>query len=537
MQKIEANNLVNVLIVGGGVGGCAAAKAACEAGLNVIMTEETDWIGGQFTSQATPPDEHGWIEKFGCTAAYRKFRADVRNYYREHYPLTNEAFNNPILNPGNGWVSPLCAEPKVFLSVFEETLKPFILSKKLLILRKTIAISAHFEENRVKTVTLLNIETNEKTIISASYFVDATELGDLLPLTETEFVTGSESRAETDEPSAKKVANPSNSQAFSMCFAMSFHEGEDWTIERPKNYDFWRNFVPNLTPAWSGKLLSLTGLNPRTLEPIHYKFAPNNEPNKAFAGLWTYRRILHKDNFTENAYDSDVTLVNYPQIDYLLGDLCHANFEEKQKYIQAAKEQSLSFLYYLQTELGYKGLKIRGDITGTKDGLAQSPYIRESRRIKAEFTIKEQHISSKYLPNQTLATQFYDSVGIGFYRIDLHPSIGGDNYIDVESLPFQIPLGALIPKRVENLLPACKNIGTTHITNGCYRLHPIEWNIGEVVGNLVAFCLSKNLKPKDVRNDEIFLQEFQALIIKKGVEIEWANNLILAEGDPHIHAL
>src|SRR5206468_9538617 len=66
--------------------------------------------------------------------------------------------------------------------------------------------------------------------------------------------------------------------------------------------------------------------------------------------------------------------------------------------------------------------------------------------------------------------------------IYLHPSSGGDNYIDVSSLPFQIPLGSLIPKRVENLLPACKNLGTTHITNGCYRLHPVEWNIGESAG-------------------------------------------------------
>ena len=68
------------------------------------------------------------------------------------------------------------------------------------------------------------------------------------------------------------------------------------------------------------------------------------------------------------------------------------------------------------------------------------------------------------------------------YRIDLHPSTGGDNYIDVGSCPFEIPLGALLPQRVTNLLPAGKNIGTTHITNGCYRLHPVEWNVGEVAG-------------------------------------------------------
>src|SRR3712207_8348422 len=53
-------------------GGCAAALAACRAGLRVVLSEETDWIGGQLTSQAVPPDEHPWIESFGCTRADRK---------------------------------------------------------------------------------------------------------------------------------------------------------------------------------------------------------------------------------------------------------------------------------------------------------------------------------------------------------------------------------------------------------------------------------------------------------------------------------
>ncbi len=38
---------------------------------------------------------------------------------------------------------------------------------------------------------------------------------------------------------------------------------------------------------------------------------------------------------------------------------------------------------------------------------------------------------------------YADTVGVGMYRIDLHPSTGGDNYIDVASSPFEIPLGAL----------------------------------------------------------------------------------------------
>ena len=136
------------------------------------------------------------------------------------------------------------------------------------------------------------------------------------------------------------------------------------------------------------------------------------------------------------------------------------------------------------------------DLVGTEDGLAKAPYIRESRRIKAEFTVLEQHIGTetrrKLLKTQDVqAESFADSVGVGSYRIDLHPSTGGNNYIDISSLPFQIPLGALIPDRVENLLPACKNLGTTHITNGCFRLHPVEWAIGEAAGALSWLFVSK----------------------------------------------
>ncbi|MGI9035080.1 MAG: FAD-dependent oxidoreductase [Pyrinomonadaceae bacterium] len=528
----------DVLIVGGGVGGCAAALAACENDLNVILTEESDWIGGQFTSQATPPDEHGWIENFGCTRTYRKFREDVRNYYHANYPLTEAARNNPVLNPGDGWVSPLCAEPKVFLKVFQSTLEPFIKAGKLRILLEHFPVAAENEGEKIIIVTLKNLRNNIEVKISAGYFVDATELGELLPLTGTEFVTGSESKTETGEPHAKENAEPNNPQAFSVCFAMSYHAGENHTIERPKNYDFWRKFVPRLTPAWSGKLLSLTGVNPRTLEIVKYNFQPHDEPNTAFAGLWTYRRILRRENFAAGAFDSDITLVNYPQIDYLLKDLANAaSYDEKRKIVDEAKEQSLSFLYFLQTECGFASLKLRPDVVGTKDGLAKMPYVRESRRIKAEFTITEQHVSKACRPNEIYAEKFFDSIGIGFYRIDLHPTTRGDNYLDVEALPFQIPLGALLPKRVENLLAACKNIGTTHITNGCYRLHPIEWNIGEAAGNLLGFCLKNNLLPKQVRNDKNHLREFQKILIDKGFELEWRENLNLADGDPHRFAM
>src|SRR5947209_9206625 len=78
-------------IIGGGVGGCAAALGALRSGLRVVLTEETGWIGGQLTAQAVPPDEHPWIEAFGATRLYRAYRSAVRDYYRRNYPLTEEA--------------------------------------------------------------------------------------------------------------------------------------------------------------------------------------------------------------------------------------------------------------------------------------------------------------------------------------------------------------------------------------------------------------------------------------------------------------
>ena len=128
------------------------------------------------------------------------------------------------------------------------------------------------------------------------------------------------------------------------------------------------------------------------------------------------------------------------------------------------------------------------------------------------------------------AEKFADSVGIGCYRIDLHPSqrdgSDGDNYIDVGSWPFQIPLGALIPVRVENLLPACKNLGVTHITNGCYRLHPVEWNIGEAAGALAAFCLEKGVAPRAVATAS-YWANFKSVWQEMGVELDW----------PQLHAV
>jgi len=528
---------IDLAVIGGGLGGCAAALAALRNGLSVVMTEETDWIGGQLTAQAVPPDEHGAIESYGSTATYRSLRSSIRDFYRRHYPLTEAARNKEHLNPGNGSVSRLCHEPRVALAVLQAMLAPFVSNGQLTILREHVPVAAEMAGDDVQSVRVASRRTGNELTLVATWFVDATELGDLLPLTDTEFVTGAESQSETGELHAPSQAQPDNHQAFTACFLVDHLAGEDHTIERPAEYEFWRDFVPELTPPWPGPLFSFTYSHPHNLKPRKVAFVPNGAAPEGMLNLFLYRRIIDPTNFVPETYQSGVTVVNWPQNDYLLGNLVGVSEEEKSRHIAQSKQLSLSLLYWLQTEAprpdggnGWPGLRLRGDLVGTEDGLAKTVYIRESRRIRSQFTVLEEHVGREQRaqvtgqsPSEVSAAPFADSVGVGSYRIDLHPSSGGDNYIDFSSLRFQIPLGALLPIRVRNLFPACKNIGTTHITNGCYRLHPVEWNIGESVGELVAYCQQHGKQASEVRENDKQLDKFQQHLTRQGIELAWPN--------------
>jgi hypothetical protein len=509
-----------VVVVGGSIGGVTAALALAKMGKQVIITEETEWIGGQLTSQAVPPDEHRWIEQFGCTRTYREFRYRVRNYYRKHYPLTESARRNQRLNPGNAWVSRISHEPRVALAILNEMIMPFLSNGRIRIFTNHKIESAETEGDNVLSVTVRHTVKEHKRILTARYFLDATECGDVLPLAGVEYVTGAESKRQTGEPHAiDGEPIPLDMQSITHCISVDYVEGGDFTIEQPEQYSFWREYQANFLKH---KQLSWYGPDAATGESMEFSM---------FSGegisLWDYRRIIDPTLFQPGSFDGDITIINWPQNDYWLGSIIDVSDEEKEKHLKGARQLSLSLLYWLQTEAprpdgsyGYTGIRPRGDIVGTEDGLAMHPYIRESRRIKAEFTVLEDHISAEVRGNKGMV-KFHDSVGVGCYRIDLHPTVVTNKLFFAPSLPFQIPLGALIPVRINNLLPSCKNIGATHMTNGCFRLHPVEWNIGESVGYLTAFALDKGILPRDIYNNEALLEEFQSLLTKEGIELDW----------------
>lgn len=513
---MDTESDADVLVVGDSLGGVAAALAAARLGHRVTLCGTHPWIGGQLTSQAvSAPDEHPWIESFGATRTYQALRAGIRAYYHDHYPLLPDP-ERAYLNPGNGGVSRLCHEPRVALAVLESMLARHRASGRLHLAHGWRPVAAASDADRVRAVRFLD-PGGRGQVVTAPYVIDATDTGELLPLTGTEYVTGAEGRRDTGEPHAPAAPDPLEMQAFTVCLALDYQPGADHTLARPDGY---------ATCAASGQL-AWEQPHPRTNQPRRYGLFPDAGAPDLYP-LWRYRRILDRTLFQAGTFSSDLTLMNWPHNDYRERPLFAAEGPGVDaEAVRRAGNLSLAVLYWLQTEAprpdggaGWPGLRLRADVVGTEHGLAMAPYVREARRILPVFRVLEQHISSDCRPDGH-AEPFPDSVGIGLYRIDLHPGVHHAQYIDVGCCPFQIPLGALLPRRMRNLLPACKNIGTTHISNGAYRLHPVEWNIGEAAGALAAHCLDHASEPHAVRDDPGRLREFQRLLERLGVPLAW----------------
>lgn len=530
MTTPPAEHCADIVVLGGGLGGVAATLAAARLGRRVLLVEELDWLGGQLTAQGVPPDEYPWIEHLVASQSYAQLRRGIRDYYRQHLPLTEEARGRPNLNPGQGNVSLLCHEPWVAVKVVDALLAPFEQRGLVTVLRRHALRALECAGDRVNAALLLDLESGRTVSVSGRLFIDATETGEGLDLAGVEHVFGGEAQRDTQELHALEHADPFDQQAVTWCLAADYFPDGDFRIARPADYDRLRTLQLD---CWPGPQFSWTLSDFVTHQPRERPLFVGPTDEASLYDLWHARRIAWRRNFTPGAYPSDITLANWPQMDYWEQPLIGVSAVQRDAALEAARQFSLAFFYWMQNDAprhdggqGYPGLRLRGDVLGTSDGLAKQVYYREGRRIKAEFTVLEQHIGVAARAGlagagSQSAQQFHDSVGIGAYRIDLHPSTRGRNTVDIDSLPFQIPLGALLPVRVENLLPACKNIGTTRVTSGAYREHATEWSIGEASGSLAAFAFERGEPPRAVRARAQLLADFQQLLERQGVLLSW----------------
>jgi FAD dependent oxidoreductase/S-layer homology domain len=512
----------DVLVVGGSIGGTSAALAAAQAGMRVCLTEETSWLGGQMTSQGVSEfDENRYIETAGGTASYYQLRNGIRKYYRDHFTLSPLGKSQRFFNPGNCWVSALCFEAPAALHVLDSMLKPFEQEGLLRVFLRTKAASVRISGNRIESVLGYQFNTHKWFQFRARYFLDATDIGELLPLAGAQYVTGAEPRSLTGEPNARSGAgDPNDDQSFTYSFVLARVPHNQNLLAKPAGY------------AANVKAQPYT----LTLDYGHGKFLTYgvfaNRPGTP-GSFWAYRRLVAAKNFTGLHAPADIALINWPGNDYCGSALLSTNPLAQAEQLRRAKLLALGFAYWLQHDVprdgggkGYPDLRLETSEVGSADGLSLYPYIRESRRILAVETIREQDISDVYQKGPR-SKWFPNSVAIGFYPIDIH-SCSKEDFTS-GTKPFQLPVGALVPVRIQNLLAASKDIGTTHITNGAYRLHPIEWAIGEAAGWLAALAVKSGRTPEEIVNNARLTSRLQLDLVNHGAPLYWFDDLKVSD--------
>ncbi|AWL11989.1 hypothetical protein HMF8227_01514 [Saliniradius amylolyticus] len=512
-----------VAVIGASLGGVMAAWQSCRQGVKTILVSEYHWLGGQMTSQGVPPDEHRFIESFGASKSYYAFRKAIREHYQAQPDFVDNSSLTEGLNPGDGWVSRLCFEPKVAEDYFRDLLQPFVEQGLLVLLERHRLSSVQCQQDRITAVEV-QCPQGKAVSLMADVYLDATDTGELLKQANMPYALGKESRDEFNEPQTPETADPMDQQPVTWVMALRKYPGKAPAIAKPPAYDFWRDYhLPGYDyPIFSEKLPGG--------EPFGHITLPLFGQGETL-DLWRYRRVIAAKNWRSDK--QDVSLINWAQNDYALEPyLDNPDFSEEE-LAERARQLSLCLLYWLQNEaprhsvceagFGFPELGLAPDVTGTEDGLAQQLYIRESRRIKGleTLTLCDIQADGNSDSNPLRAT---NSVGIGLYNMDIHPTCRSQMGANARVRPFELPLGIFIPKTITNLLPACKNLSVTHLVGAVTRVHPVEWLVGEVAGLIAAYSISQGKTPADIHSDPRQVTQLQQLLEVQGIPLHWPDN-------------
>jgi FAD dependent oxidoreductase len=582
----------DMLIVGGGLSGVAAAYEGLHAGRTVCMTELTDWVGGQISSQGTSALDETTAQR--SQLLFPKGYLEFRNAIFERVKQQS---------PGNCWVSSACFLPsmgnEILRAMLERAQKqgkgtllffPNTVVKSLQVSPQTtgakiLQVRAIQHQAQPNTPPLnsdfLSQEWDDfysetdsprlaKTVLTFTpppsgqwMVIEATETGELLALADLPYRVGVDPLTYKEPSSSSKTAYPFCPQAFTYTFAMESTTQPE-TVAPPPFY--------------------------KQYEPFYSYDAPRYAKDPAL--VFTYRRIWSSEPEPKQYSEilpGDISMQNWgggndygpgTPIDNLLytrqqlmeqGQLTPDGWKGglRVSSLKGGEELAQGYFYWLaagttDSKLGsgakkpwpnLRFLKGLNAPMGTAHGLSKFPYIRESRRLIGResyaypdgFSISETDVSAKDYRQpyyrETLSGRAYrdlitslaglnaidvimdkvsledvklrsrsrlypDSVGIGHYPIDFHPCMAqappekpgnteraGERQGASLTYPYQIPLRAMIPPRIDNLIVTGKNIATSHISAATYRVHSFEWSTGAAAGTTAAFALERNILP------------------------------------------
>lgn len=460
MNSCDTKVTYDVVVIGGSSSGTSASIQSARSGAKTLLISENQWLGGMLTSAGVACVDGNYDLPSGF---FGEFRDSLVQHYGDAKALQT------------GWVSHVNFEPVVG----EQILSGIAGNEENL----TIVHDANsFQVKRENDKWFVTYNQGEKThVVEAKILVDATELGDIAAGLGISYDLGMDSRAVSGESIAPEKANNVIQDLTYVLILKDY--GKDMTIEQPKNYD-----------------------------PSYFYCATESEkctepkPNQK---QWPINSMITYGKLPNGKY-----MINWP----IEGNDYYANIvelspEERTKKLQEAKDFSLAYLYYMQTELGLSHLGLDDETFPTEDKLPFIPYHRESRRIHGEVRFSVNDIAKPYDQEEAL---YRTNIAVGDYPID-HHHYRYPNWQELPELHFfpvpsyGLPMGVLLPKQNDYLIVAEKSISVTNIVNGTTRLQPVVLQIGQAAGAIAANAAMNNKSTKAVD-----IREIQSELLNRG---------------------
>ncbi|NWJ52394.1 MAG: FAD-dependent oxidoreductase [Bacteroidetes bacterium] len=445
--NLYAIEKVDVLIIGGGASGTTAGIQAARQGAHTLIIEEFDWLGGMLTSAGVSAVDGNFKLQGGL---WGEFRNKLVAHYGSDKALAS------------GWVSNTLFEPSVGAGIWKEMANK---EKNLNIWLRTSLVS--IKKINAEWEVIVNKQGQQQTI-HAKIVIDGTELGDVAKLCGVAYDIGMDSRTVSGEDIAPQKANNIIQDLTYVAILKDY--GRDVTIAKPDGYN----------PS----IFYCTCKTPECLSPKEKK------------RVWDCKQMMEYGKLPNNKY-----MINWPieGNDYYL-NIIEMTPDQRTEVLKKAKNFTLCYLYYLQTALGFNTLGLADDEFSTADRLPFIPYYRESRRIRGKVRLNVNHLAKPYEQSEML---YRTGIAVGDYPVDHHHG----RYMGTEILPdlhfypvpsYSLPLGVMIPEKVEGLIVAEKSISVSNLVNGTTRLQPVVMQIGQAAGALAGLAIYQHCNPSEV---------------------------------------
>jgi FAD dependent oxidoreductase len=446
-QRIVKSKETQVLVIGGGAGGTAAAIQSARMGVKTILIEPTTMLGGMLTAAGV-----------SCTDGNDQLPSGLWEEFRQ---ALYKHYGRKKLN--TGWVSNTSFEPHVADSIFKSLAAK---EKNLEVLFGYSFEIVQKKDNKVTGARFRNENNTEALKVNAGVTVDGTELGDVFAAAGAAYDLGMDDSLVSGEKEAKQKNDIIQDLTWA-AILKDYGTGADKTIAKPEGYDVKKYYccnteAPCIDKPWNGDKLKMLnyGKLPRSPGAVFDKYMLN----------WP-------------AHGNDIYL-----------NVVEDKYEIRHTKYELAKQHTLGFIYFMQTELGMKNIGLADD--ELDGGLALIPYNREGRRMKGIVRMNINHIKNPY--ENTL---YRTGISVGDYPVDHHHAQYPGKVPEIEFPPipsYTIPLGTLLPEKIDGLVVCEKGISVTNIVNGTTRLQPVVLLTGQAAGMLAALSVKEKKKPGNV---------------------------------------